>query len=117
MFDLKNYEPVEPRKKRFYNAHKDGRIIVEAVRITLDEAVFKCSLYKNLEDQKIVMPLSTGYAQEFAGKGGMANKFAWCENCEQSAIGRALSNAGFSGSDKCSREEIIKVKNHEENDF
>jgi hypothetical protein len=110
-FDLKNYEPVKPRKKRFYAEYKDGRIIVEAVRITQEEAVFKCSLYKNVEDQKLGLPFSTGFAQEFQGVGGMANKFAWCENCEESAVGRAPDNAGFSGNDKCSREEMMKVQN------
>lgn len=109
-FDLANYEPVKIRKKRFYGDYPNGRIIVDAVTISADQAVFKAYLYKDCDDQDAHRPLSTGHAQEFKGQGGMANKFAWCENCEESAIGRALDNAGYASDEKCSREEMIKVQ-------
>jgi hypothetical protein len=108
-FDLSNYETVKARKRRFFGDYPDGRIILESIMITSTEAVFKASCYKNKEDQQANLPLATGHAQEFQGKGGMANKFAWLENCEESAAGRCLDNAGYSSNEKCSREEMIKV--------
>lgn len=55
---------------------------------------------------------STGHSLSIAG-GAKADKNAWVENCEESAVGRALDNLGYhSGS--CSQEEIIKVKHTEQ---
>lgn len=111
MNKLDNYETVKERKKRFYTDHKDGRIVVSHVEITDKAATMKCTVYKNKDDQKNGLCVSTGYAQEFKGQGGFANKFAWLENCEESAVGRALDNAGYSGNNKCSQEEMKKVEN------
>jgi hypothetical protein len=36
------------------------------------------------------------------------------ENCEESAIGRALDNAGYASNSKCSQEEILKANKHKE---
>lgn len=104
---LKDYETVKTRKKKFYEKYKDGRIIVECIKADENMAMFKATLYKSIEDQRKEMPLSTGFAMEFKGQGGFANKHAWVENCEESAIGRATDNAGFAT--KCSQEEMKKV--------
>ena len=55
---------------------------------------------------------TTGIAQETKGQGGFANADAWMENCETSAIGRALANWKYQGSTKPrpSREEMSKVQ-------
>ena len=108
-FNLENYEPVKARKKRFYEKHTDGRIVVQAVRADEKSALFLATLYKNSDEQSKLLPLATGYAQEFKGMGGFANNDSWCENCEESAIGRALDNYGMSGNSLCSREEMNKV--------
>jgi hypothetical protein len=44
----------------------------------------------------------------------MANQSSALENCETSAIGRALANAGYSGNKRTSREEMEKVQRFEE---
>jgi hypothetical protein len=111
--NLDNYETVKSRKKRFYGDHPDGRIVVEAVDVTESMAIFKATIFKNADDQRQNLAWSTGYAQEFKGIGGFANKTSWCENCEESAVGRALDNAGYAGNDKCSREEMQKVERAE----
>jgi hypothetical protein len=113
-FNLDNYETVKERKKKFKSDFPDGRIIVELIHGNEDNTIIKANIFKNLEEQEKNLPLSTGYAQEFKGQGGFANKYAWLENCEESAVGRALDNAGYAGNDKCSQEEMKKVKNHEE---
>lgn len=110
---LENYETVKQRKKRFYEDHPDGRIIVDCQVANETTALFKASVYLTREEQLNNTPKSTGYAQEFKGQGGFANKFSWTENCEESAVGRALDNAGYAGNDSCSREEMMKVQRHE----
>lgn len=110
-FDLQNYETVKSRKKRFYADHKDGSIIVELIFRDDTHAVMKASVYKTKEEQQRGLPTATGYASETKGIGSPANRIAFLENAEESAVGRALDNAGYSGNDKCSREEMAKVVN------
>lgn len=113
-FNLDNYETVKSRKKKFYAEYKDGRIIVELIENTDSRTVFKSSIYKNSEDQQNNLPLSIGHALEIKGQ-GYVNKTSWLENCEESAIGRALDNGGFCSNDKCSREEMIQAENNKQN--
>jgi hypothetical protein len=57
--------------------------------------------------------IATGYAEEVRGAGNV-NRTSHVENCETSAVGRALANAGMAGSDvskRPSREEMSKVQN------
>jgi hypothetical protein len=112
---LENYEPVKLRKKRFYDKFPEGRIIVDCVRSDDKCALFKAVLFKNPAEQQSGLPLATGFAYEFSSKGG-ASKFSWVENAEESSVGRALDNAGFSGNTHCSLEEIVKVKRHEQSE-
>ena len=55
-------------------------------------------------------PDGTGYAFEVDGQGGMANRTSALENCETSAIGRALANIGYSGAKRPSQEEMRKTQ-------
>jgi hypothetical protein len=57
--------------------------------------------------------IATGYAEEVRGAGNV-NRTSHVENCETSAVGRALANAGMAGTDvnkRPSREEMTKVQN------
>jgi hypothetical protein len=104
-FNLEDYEPVSSRINKFYTAHPDGRIITELVHYLADVAVFKCELWL---DGEII---ATGWAEEIRGQGNV-NRTSHLENCETGAVGRALANAGMSGSDinkRPSREEMGKV--------
>lgn len=108
-FNLDNYETVEDRLKRFWSDNPNGRIETHVAKIN-DEGtmvIVKALIYKDFDDEKAV---STGYAQEYKGQGGFANKEAWLENCETSAIGRGLANWKYQGSDKArpSKEEMRK---------
>jgi hypothetical protein len=55
---------------------------------------------------------SFGHSLSIAG-GPKADKNAWVENAEESAVGRALDNAGYQ-SGSCSKEEIEKVQHVEQ---
>lgn len=112
-FNLADYELVETRIAKFYSLYEDGRIQTENMSSKEDREkgiwVVKAYLYVSQEDQRIGVPKATGYAFEVDGGYG-ANKTSALENCETSAIGRALANMALHGSKRASREEMSKVE-------
>lgn len=112
-FNLNDYELVETRIAKFYALYEDGRIHTENMTTKEERErglwVVKARIYKTLEDQRLGCPTSTGYAFEVDGGYG-ANKTSALENCETSAIGRALANMGLHGNKRASREEMAKVE-------
>ena len=114
-FNLDNYETVEDRLKAFWKDNPKARINTEIVHMTDDGTcvTVRAEIYKMEVDAR---PVTTGIAQETKGQGGFANKDAWVENCETSAIGRALANWLYQGSTKPrpSREEMSKVGNQDD---
>ena len=114
-FNLDNYETVEDRLKVFWKENPKARINTEIVHMTDDGTcvTVRAEIYKMEVDAR---PVTTGIAQETKGQGGFANKDAWVENCETSAIGRALANWLYQGSTKPrpSREEMSKVGNQDD---
>jgi len=113
-FNLENYETVEERIARFYEAYPDGRIITENLTTPADRSVstwvVKTTIYLSEGDQAADLPKATGHAFEVDGE-GMANKTAALENCETSSIGRCLANLGMSGSrGRVTRQEMEKVE-------
>lgn len=109
-FNLDNYETVEDRLKAFWKDNPNARINTEIVHITQDGTcvTIRAEIFKQDIDAR---PVATGIAQETKGQGGFANADAWMENCETSAIGRALANWKYQGSNKPrpSKEEMSKV--------
>jgi len=111
-FNLENYETVEDRLKAYWSDNPEGRISTEVVHETADGTcvTIKAEIYiKNTDEH----PVATGIAQETKGQGGFANTDAWVENCETSAIGRALANWKYQGakSPRPSKQEMSKVGN------
>ena len=110
-FNLDNYETVEDRLKVFWKDNPNARINTEIAHITEDGTcvTIRAEVFKQEEDAR---PVATGIAQETKGQGGFANADAWMENCETSAIGRALANWKYQGSTKPrpSKEEMSKVQ-------
>jgi hypothetical protein len=105
-FNLDDYEPVASRLDRFLKAHPDARVITDLVHYSGDFAVFKAELW--LDDQII----ATGWEEEVRNSSHI-NKTSHLANAETGALGRALANAGLSGSDftkRPSREEMGKVQ-------
>ena len=112
-FDLAQYETVEERITRFYVDHPEGRIVTDNLTTDDDRLrsqwIVYASVYFSREDQGDGLARATGLAFEIDGGSG-ANKMAALENAETSAIGRALANAGYSGSKRASREEMVKAQ-------
>ena len=106
-FNLEDYEPVAVRHSRWLEQHPNGRTITLMVSEPgADICVMKAELW--LDDVRI----ATGYAEEVRGAGNV-NRTSHVENCETSAVGRALANAGMAGTDvhkRPSREEMSKVQ-------
>ncbi len=106
-FNLDDYEPVAARHTRWLADHPTGRTITHMISAPgADICVIRAELW--LED----VCIATGYAEEVRGAGNV-NRTSHVENCETSAVGRALANAGYAGSDvnkRPSREEMSKVQ-------
>jgi len=106
MFNLADYETVEERLIKFWKDHPDGQIHTKLLDSTAGRFIVEASVYRTEAD---VRPWTTGLAEEtIQGRG--VNATSALENCETSAIGRALANAGYATKGKrASREEMVKV--------
>ena len=106
MFNLADYEPVEVRLEKFIKDHPSFRIATELEVVEASRYIVKAYLYKDASDG---VAWATGYAEETVSSRGV-NQTSALENCETSAIGRALANAGYAPKGKRpSREEMSKV--------
>jgi hypothetical protein len=114
MFNLEDYETVEERLVKFWKEHPDGRIDTALVESTLQRFIVKASIYRTEVDAQA---WTTGFAEETVSTRGV-NSTSALENCETSAIGRALANAGYATKgQRPSREEMSKVKAAEPKPF
>jgi hypothetical protein len=76
---------------------------------TGDACVFYCELYADKDDK---VPVATGYAEEIKSDRGV-NATSFVENCETSAIGRAIANCPLqapASGPRPSRNEMQKVE-------
>ena len=106
MFNLSDYEPVEVRLEKFIKDYPSFRIATELEVVEASRYIVKAYLYKDASDG---VAWATGYAEETVTSRGV-NQTSALENCETSAIGRALANAGYAPKGKRpSREEMSKV--------
>ena len=108
-FDLSNYETVEQRLVRWWSAYPNGRVYTCMMNYTGDACVFYAELYADKDDK---MPVATGYAEEVKSDRGV-NSTSFVENCETSAIGRAIANCPLqapASGPRPSRNEMQKVE-------
>ena len=111
MFNLEDYETVEERLIKFWKDHPDGQIHTKLLDQTAGRFIVEAAIYRTEADLR---PWTTGLAEEtIQGRG--VNATSALENCETSAIGRALANAGYATKGKrASREEMGKVVKSQE---
>lgn len=105
MFNLDDYEPVDARIAKWWAKHPEGSLQTELIEYSETRFIVKATAYT--AEGLIV---ATGYAEETISQKGVNANFA-LPNCETSAIGRCLANAGFQAKlgKRASREEMEKV--------
>jgi hypothetical protein len=114
-FNLDDYEPVAVRLARFLEFWTTGDmqpiVETEMVHYSDQRVVFRAKIgFINVSGERVW--LATGFEEETRGEGHV-NRTSHLANCETSAIGRALANYGYAGSDpnkRPSREEMSKVQ-------
>jgi len=106
MFNLADCETVESRLEKWWKDYPDGRVATKLEQASDTRYIVSAELFKTEADAK---PCATGLASESISDRGV-NSTSALENCETSAIGRALANAGYAAKGKrASREEMTKV--------
>lgn len=104
---LADYVEVNVRIEKFWDKWPEGRIDTQIVSWENGVVVMKASVYRNIIDQ---FPSATGTAYEKEGS-SFINKTSALENCETSAVGRALAILGFEiKKNVASKEEVENAK-------
>ena len=102
----KEYKTVALRVAEFREEHKmDLAIITSLVSIDEKNVVMKAEIIS--QDGFVI---ATGYAEEMRSDNPkMINSTSALENCETSAIGRALANFGLAGGEYASADELVQA--------
>lgn len=98
----KNYAEVNQRIKAFKMVYPNGTIETEMISNVNGVCIFRAYIYSIMEkdyyqngqsfERKNLLATGTAYEKEDSS---FINKTSYIENCETSAVGRALGNAGF----------------------
>ena len=111
MLDLKgkNYAMVPERVTAFRKLFPEGFIITNVISNDGTTVMMQATVGYYKENGEAVT-LATGFAQEVKGR-GMVNGTSHIENCETSAVGRALGmiGLGINGGGICSAEELANA--------
>lgn len=105
----KEYKTVAKRVDEFRQDNgKDLSIITSLVDRDENAVVMKAEILD--KDGRVI---ATGYAEEYR-TASQINKTSALENCETSAIGRALANFGLGGGEYASADEVANAINQQE---
>ena len=105
-FNLDDYETVEDRLIKYWKDNPNGRILTKLLENSPSRFIVEAAVFR---DSDAAQPWATGLAEETV-QGRGVNATSALENCETSAIGRALANAGYATKGKRpTREEMGKV--------
>ena len=102
----KDYVDVAQRIKAFRKLYPEGTIETEIVKMEDGVVTFKSTI-KNGD-----LVLATGHAQEKESS-SFINKTSFVENCETSAIGRAIGMIGIGETSIASLEEVANAINNQ----
>lgn len=89
----REYAEVNQRIKAFRMVYPEGTIYTEMISNEGGVCIFRAKVYGN-GDPAANSLLGVGHAYEKEGSSNI-NKTSYIENCETSAVGRALGMAGF----------------------
>lgn len=103
--EVKPYAEVSERVKAFRKLYPDGAIVPELVSMADGVCVFKATVYDG--EKKV---LAQGHAEEEKSNGYINGQGFFVENCETSAVGRALGLLGIGiDSGIASAEEVVSA--------
>ena len=107
----KNYAEVSQRIKAFRSLCPHGAIVTEMLSNEDGVCVFRATVY---DEEQNIIGTGTAYEKETSS---YINKTSYIENCETSAVGRALGMCGF-GIDTsiASAEEVSNAIANQQND-
>lgn len=107
----RQYIDVAQRIQGFWELYPQGRIVTEMVADDGKRCVFKAEAYDMAEGGAGL--LATGHAYEVnSGRG--VNATSYIENCETSAVGRALGMLGIGSTDSiASADEVMAAQAHQ----
>lgn len=100
----KEYKTVALRVDEFRKDYKDEWAIITKIAYRDENIVIMEADILNKENRVI----ATGFAEEDRRKGTI-NSTSALENCETSAIGRALANLGYGGGEYASADEVANA--------
>jgi hypothetical protein len=109
----KDYKTVALRVQEFRANFPGHSLITDIVKIDDDQCIVKASIYK-ITDTGDGVVIATGHAQEFR-KASQINGTSYVENCETSAIGRALAGLGIGGTEFASANEVVNAIHQQNN--
>jgi hypothetical protein len=99
----RSYETVASRVERFREDHADWTIETSIVALDADQVVMKAAILD--AGGRLI---ATGHSQEFRAS-SQINRTSALENCETSAIGRALASFGIGGSEFATANEVLNA--------
>ena len=105
----KEYQTVALRVQKFRETHPTWSITTHIEERTDDYVVMSAEIRN--EDERLI---ATGHAEEYR-KSSQINGTSALENCETSAIGRALAVAGFGGTEFASANEVQNAIHQQNN--
>ena len=85
----KDYAEVPQRIKAFRSVCPNGAIVTELLSCENGVCIFKASIY---DEKQVLIGTGTAYEKEDSS---FINNTSYIENCETSAVGRALGMCGF----------------------
>ena len=110
-FDLKDYVEVKDRLTKFWKEHPTGRVTTKILKWEEGVITIRAKVYDDKEDK---FPSATGHAYEKENS-TFINKTSAVENCETSAMGRALALRGYEVKKSiASREEVANALKQQE---
>jgi len=105
----KEYLTVAYRIKQFRVDHPDWQIHTDIVHMDDDRVVVRAEICDSAS-----VTIATGHAEEKRSS-SQINQTSALENCESSAVGRALAFAGYGGSEIASADEVQNAIYQQEN--
>lgn len=102
----KEYAEVPERVKAFRKLYPEGRITTEILSIENGVCIMKATVYaRNADGEEWVLATGTAYEKE---NGSFINKTSYIENCETSAVGRAIGFIGIGSTESIASAEEVQ---------